>query len=160
MSTDSTQATLAERVFAILAEEREGGLVGPLAVDRCEAEPHDDGHLSEREQELRCWGLAYGLAFGVLMSEVPAPSELDRERLADVALDAARAAFARWSGEITPRPVVSPLVDAVLLAFEDAGKELDRMRGTEKEAAVGPLVERLESLREAVGTPARERVTA
>ena len=160
MTTDA-QTPLAERVLAVLSEERSGNLVAPLSADRCEREPSDGSQVSQRESDMRCWGLAYGLAFGMLESE--APADTDREQLANEALYAARDAFRRWSTEIAPRPVFSSTVDAVLLAYDDATSDLDSVAYAAKKIdrpALMELRERLSELGHAVGVPARELVTA
>lgn len=104
---------------------------------------------------MREWGLVYGLALGMLLSEHPDADEAEREQLAGRALDAARAAFMRWCGGIAPRPNVASTVDAVLMAWEAAGDEIDRLRYIEKQP-IGKFADKLQDLRDAVGLPARE----
>ena len=153
--------TLAERVHAIISEERPGKLVAPLCADRVEKEPCDGTQLSQREMGMRDWGMTYGLAFGILESE--AAVGVDREQLADEALFAARAAYARWAGEIAPRPVVSPLVDATLLAYDEGAADLDSVAYAAVKVdrpALMALSERLRELGEAIGVPASEGAMA
>jgi hypothetical protein len=51
-------------------------------------------HLTEFEADLLDWGLIYGAAWGIARSEDPFESPRD---LADRALEAARAEWARWA---------------------------------------------------------------
>jgi hypothetical protein len=157
--TDSTHPTLvlADRVGAILSEEYEGSRT--LAREACQDEPQDGAQLSLREGDLRDWGLIYGLAFGMLNSE--APADADREQLAKEALDAARVAYRRWAGEIAPRPaMVSGLVDAAVLAFDDVEFELQTQVYLHGQTQVKPLVQPMQALRDLLGVPARAAVTA
>jgi hypothetical protein len=133
-----------------------GGQSELSMLDGCHSEPANDGMLSQRERDLRDWGLVYGIAFAT--ARAAAPDE-DEAVLAERSLEAARAAWRRWSDEIAPRPALSPLVDDVLLAFHSAetpmmtlahfgetpGDEIVKLR---------PLGEALFSLRAAIGVPA------
>jgi hypothetical protein len=160
MSTTDTTSTLGERILALVSEERpekNGRIVGPIATEGVEREPHDGSRPSRREDDMREWGLAYGLALGMLLGEHPDADEAEREQLADRALDAARAMFTRWCGGIAPRPNVASTVDGVLLAWDAADCEIDRLRYIEKQP-IGMLAERLQDLRDAVGMPERAMV--
>jgi hypothetical protein len=149
--TDSTQATLAERVHAILSEEYEGHR--SLAREACEEEPHDGDQLSLREGDLRDWGFIYGLAFGMSASE--AQPDADRVKLANQALDAARVAYRRWAGEIAPRPAA-----VSVLAFDDVEFELQTLIYVHGQTQVKALVQPMQDLCDALGVPARAVVTA
>jgi len=146
MST-GMQTTLAETVYEVVS----GDDGRQAAVEGCEREPASwKGGLSLRESDLRAWGFVYGLAFATARAEEPGS---DEAAIAEKALDAARAAYRRWDDEVTPRPEYSPMVDAVLLAFEDCELELDRMRYVDGQMHFQPLVEGLNRLREAIGSP-------
>jgi hypothetical protein len=108
------------------------------------AELGDGTTLTAREGEFRDLGFCFGLAYGWAESSDP-------EQRADEALDAARAAFERWAGSVSPRPAMAPLAEAVLLAGERASKDLDRLIGNPSMLA---LKEALDELTDAVGAPA------
>jgi hypothetical protein len=146
-------ATVAERVRAILTEEYEGHRC--LATERCHSVI--PGMATEREMDLLDWGLVYGLAHGILLAEAGIagdPVELSRE-----AHQAAREVYARWGGgTIAPRVTMSPLVDKALVAFEKAETPImcavygHAMDEAEQEH-VKALVERLNAIYYAIGIP-------
>jgi len=151
----TSKPTLAERVYAILSEEYESSR--QTWAEGLDREPRDGAQMTVRERDLRDWGLVYGLAFAMLASEEP---DADREQIRDRALDAARAAYRRWAGEIAPRPSVSPLIDAALLGFEDAEQSLSELLYVHKQDGVRPIMQPMQELRAVLGVPAREAVLA
>jgi hypothetical protein len=145
MSTTTAEPTLAERVFshlssdhAITTEDEVTAILKSL-----EREPADGTGLTRREEDLREWGFLFGLAYG--MAD-------EGENRARRALDAARAAYGRWAGQIPPRPVVSPLVDDVIVAYGKVEDLLDRV--AYREPARLAFSEAMQALVEAVGKPA------
>jgi hypothetical protein len=146
-----TGTTLADRVYALISEEYGEGST-QLCRDVADSEPQGRrDQLSLREGDLRDWGLICGLAFGILEAE--APADADREAMRDQALDAARAVYRRWAGEIAPRPVVSPMVDAAVLAFDDAEPGLSVATYVHGHHELKPLLQSMHNLREAIGIP-------
>jgi hypothetical protein len=142
-----TDEALAITVGRVLADE--DGAV----TRRCRQMPESsEGGLTRREMEIRDWGMTFGVAFGVQLGRDP---EVDFDTAADNALDAARAAYLRWAGRIAPRPSLSPLVDKVIVAFEGAQRDLDRLEPVTLE--VRELREAARDLLDALGTPAPER---
>jgi hypothetical protein len=101
--------------------------------------------LSTREMDLRDWGFLYGAAFAT--ARLQAPDE-DEKVSAQRALDTARTLEAQW-GTCAPRPSLSPLVDAVLLAFFNAPAY--GLRGVE---GMADLEEALNDLHAGFGCPA------
>lgn len=143
MSQITAEPTLAVRVSQVITDESQ------RATNRCEREPSLSGsQATRRERDMREWGMTHGLAFGL---ELGANPGADWDVIAEDALDAARAAFARWSAPIAPRQPFSPAVDDVLLAYEHAHRELDRL--APDSLAVRELLEKLHNLKEIVGMP-------
>jgi hypothetical protein len=151
----TSKPTLRDRVYAILGEEYEGSR--QVCMEGVDKEPIEDAQLSVRERDLRDWGLVYGLAFGILATD---KSDAAREKIRDRALDAARAAYRQWAGEIARRPSVSPLVDEAVLAFDDVECELQTLVHVDGQTGVKPLIQSMQTLRDAIGVPARQAVAA
>jgi hypothetical protein len=147
--TKTQRGGLGDRVHAILSEDDASG-----ASIGCGAEPAGI-HPTDRERRLRDWGMVYGIAFGLAISEQP---DRDGEELAREALGAARGAWARWAGiSFPPRPVLSQVVDDALVAFDQAEIELwpaiygcGTIAGSVR---VRALCARMNSLCRAVGLP-------
>lgn len=87
--------TLAEKVYNTVAAERATGTKG--AMEGAHTFPHTPPDSSLTSFELDCldWGLVYGIAYGIARGEEP--YELDTS-VTDRALEAARAAYAKWAG--------------------------------------------------------------
>lgn len=101
--------TLAEKVYSVVAAE---GI--NYIDDRLRVLP--GGRLGEFEQDLRDWGMVYGVALGIARTEDLWES---LESVSERAQAAALEAFKRLSGEFEePMRSIDPLVDEVLIAYE------------------------------------------
>ena len=142
MTTTTTEDSLALRVSRVIADE--GGRVR----ERCEREPSPPrSGATRREDDMREWGMTYGIAFGLQLGATP---DVDWDTAAEDALDAARAAFARWS-DIAPRAPFSPLVDEALVAYERANVEIERALMDSPDGRA--FMEAMQVLREVMGMP-------
>jgi len=151
MTSTTTAPTLTETVYEIVS----GDHGTDAALAGCSREPASyKGQLSVRESDLRDWGFVYGLAFATARAEEP---NQDEALIAERALDAARAVYVRWSNTITERPSVSPLVDEVLRTFEECEEEISKAAYIDNKLALRPLVDSVNRLRSAIGTPCRDR---
>ena len=143
------------------SEDRELWLVGELrrlitednfagaspAVDRY---PHLTRHtISEFERDLRDWGLAYGVAFGLAVSKWP---ETPHEELAQTAFHAARMSYVSWAGEIQdPAMRREAAISAVVEKYDEWDEARYRDRSGSSEAPMGgSMSSALHELREAV----------
>lgn len=143
---DNNEKTLAEQVFACVSADQptpEAEEHVELVAKMLRQEPSDGAALTRREDDLRDWGFLYGLAYAMA-------GEGDRRPIR--ALDAARAAYGRWAGQIHHRPVVSPLVDDVIVAYGNAEKMLYLVALKDPERH--DLAEAMHELIAAVGEPA------
>jgi hypothetical protein len=71
--------------------------------------------LTERELDLRDWGITYGLAAGLLAAEKPlADPEARTEAAWQIALDV----YCSWGDKIAPRPNLAKAIDEVIAARE------------------------------------------
>jgi hypothetical protein len=71
---------------------------------------------TERELDMRDWGIAYGLAAGLLAAQRPLADPNERNAAAAaIAVEA----YGRWGGEITPRKNLAQLIDAVIASREN-----------------------------------------
>jgi hypothetical protein len=139
----STTESLAVRVSRVIANEH------LIPLDRCEREPAPSrSKATKRESDMRAWGMAYGVAFGLLLADDP---DGDFDTLAEDALDGARAAFTRWSGTITSRQPFSPAIDEMLLAFEGAHPEIEL--NLTDHPPTRTFLEKMQGLIEAIGMP-------
>ncbi len=111
--------TLEEKVYAMLTEQSPEGPIAACS-NRIDVE---GSHLTSWENDLRDWGMVYGFAYGVARAENP----WQPEALAiGEALNAARAAFARWGGPIASRPdgqAVAAAAQAVQFAYSYANRD-------------------------------------
>lgn len=112
-------------------------------------EPSDGSEPTRREDDLRCWGLACGLALGLRFAEEPE----DRERAAEEAFWAAKTAFKAWAGPIAPRPDIAPLTDSMLALWDGAVAEFERQRREWPDGWIA-FSEAIKDLQDALGMPA------
>ena len=143
MSTTTTQDSLALRVSRVVAEE------GQRAAERCEREPGPSrSKPTRREQDLRLWGMTFGIALGLQLGEEP---DADLDTAAEDALDAARAAYMRWAPPIAPRPPFLPAVDALLVAYRRVESDVESAL---MDSTVGrDFLEKMHDLIEVIGMP-------
>jgi len=146
-----TSTSLSDRVYELLGDDD----TGVQALNRCSSEPAGV-HPTLRESHMRDWGFVYGVAYGLALSERSANE--DGQEVARRAMDAARGAWGRWAGLVfPPRHSLSPLVDEVLAAFNEAELELmPAIYGTaplKGSARARALCESLNRLLDAVGLP-------
>jgi hypothetical protein len=144
----STEDSLALRVTRVVEDEH------LRALQRCEREPQASlSRATKRESDMRAWGMTYGVAFGLRLSDEP---DGDFDTIAEDALDGARAAFGRWSGSINRRQPFSPAVDAMLEAYERLDIECVRaLEGTERGRE---FKDKMQGLIETIGMPDRALV--
>jgi hypothetical protein len=139
--TITRTTSLAERVYD---EVLRGESPHAEAAQRCLALEPDDGTTpTARETEWRDLGFAFGLAYGWARSD-------GAEQRAKEALEAAHAAFCRWAGSISPRPMLAPVMENVLVAGEQATAQLDRLIASPELLA---LKEALFELTQTYGVP-------
>jgi hypothetical protein len=140
--SETAKPTLTVQVGWVLGDEH------MQTIERCEREPFAGrSKATKRESDMRAWGMTYGVAYGLLLAADP---EGDVDTMAEEALDAARAAYARWSGSITSRPEQSPALDAVLEAWDRAGRELAPLGDTSNGRK---LLDSMQGLIDAIGMP-------
>jgi hypothetical protein len=140
MST-TTQDSLALRVNRVIAEEDQ------RAAERCQREP-SGSRATRREEDMRLWGMTYGIALGL---QIGADPESDLDTAAEDALDAARAAYARWAPPIAQRVSYSPVLDEMLMAYHRVEVEIDRALMDSVDGRA--FLEAMQGLREAIGMP-------
>jgi hypothetical protein len=149
MTTTTTQDTLAVQIHRVIADED-----GRVRL-RCEREPSAPrSRPTRREDDMREWGMTYGIAFGLQLGANP---DVDWDTAAEDALDAARAAFARWS-DIAPRVPFSPVIDEALVAYERAKIEIERALMDSPDGRA--FMEAMQELRGVIGMPEPTAVTA
>ncbi len=86
----------------------------------------DNRALSEFEADLRDWGFAYGLAFGLIMRDNP---ELEHDDAARLAFKPALAVYRRWGGELqNPAEMRERAITAIVRRFDEADKATDAGR--------------------------------
>ncbi len=147
MSQPNAEPTLAARVSQVIGDEH------LRVLERCEREPFAGrSKATKRESDMRAWGMTFGVAYGLMLATDP---EGDVDTMAEEALDAARAAYARWSGSIASRPQQSPAIDAILEAWDRAGRELAPLADTPDGRR---LLDRMQALVEAIGMPEPEAI--
>jgi hypothetical protein len=142
MMSTTTKDSLTLRVSRVIQEE------GQLVAERCEREPSPPrSRATGREDDMRAWGMTYGIAFGLQLGENP---NVDWDTAAEDALDAARGAFARWS-DIAPRVPFSPMIDEVLVTYDRAKVEIERALMDSPDGRV--FMDRMQGLRQVMGMP-------
>jgi hypothetical protein len=87
----AVEITLAEKVYAAMTDEHGGKFGNPYEI--VGAYPNTDGgYLTDLELDLRSWGLAVGIAYGIARGE---DAHEPRQSVCERALTAARDAYER-----------------------------------------------------------------
>lgn len=149
MSPVAVDRTLVVAVQRVIADE------GGCASDRLAREPKGS-EPTRRERDMRDWGMAFGVAAGIQLGIDP---DADLDTVAEDALDAARAAFARWSAPIAPRPPFMAAVDEMLSAYDRARTHLNTAIGASSERRspeIHAFEDKMAALVDAIGMPEPE----
>jgi hypothetical protein len=104
-------SSLAEKVYTQISP---GGNSNDSLLNAA-AEPWGRRDLSTFEMDVRDWALVVGVAYGIARSEDPFESF---ESVADRALEAARAAYARWAGAPSDPPERDQEMRAIAQAWD------------------------------------------
>ena len=135
--TTVTARSVEERIHDVLSTQEAGGM-----IDRAGDWPRigDDERLGEFEQDLRDWGIIYGLCFALERLEDPFERE---ESVSARAVEVARRVWLGWSSEFAKRDAVDPAIRAVVLAYR---------RMDDRRALPDDLADALSDLSVAAGT--------